>query len=162
MRVARRRTKDQGRRKACIESSVLRLVFALLVGATLTFICQGHRLGDTHTGPHLSFLGELSHFEEQVVAAELTGPIEAHDEGSGHSATSESQEIGQPKSYEAGPAMSDATSASQLTLLVVALFMLIALRRRGMRPDPAPYGRAGWPQAALPPELPPPRAEHPA
>jgi hypothetical protein len=34
---------------------------ALLVAVTLTMICQGHDLGGYHTGPHLTFMGELGH-----------------------------------------------------------------------------------------------------
>src|SRR5262249_55104009 len=36
-------------------------LLAILVGLTLTLVCQGHSRGSEHTGPHLTFLGELNH-----------------------------------------------------------------------------------------------------
>ena len=37
------------------------MLLALLVGLTLTLVCQGHIQGNEHIGPHLTFLGELDH-----------------------------------------------------------------------------------------------------
>src|SRR5437588_6042028 len=36
-------------------------MLALLVGFTLTLVCQGHDRGNYHTGPHLTFLGGPLH-----------------------------------------------------------------------------------------------------
>ena len=37
------------------------MLLALLVGLTLTLVCQGHIHGNVRMGPHLTFLGELDH-----------------------------------------------------------------------------------------------------
>jgi hypothetical protein len=114
-----------------------RLLLVLLVGLTLTSICQGHDVGDHRLAPHLAFLPEMDEHATHVAQAH-TNP----DTDAGPMYT-----IGSP----------GAPGAHDVASLGVALPLLALLGWRTGRRWPRPAEARPRPATVAPPDPPPPR-----
>ena len=145
-------------------SSANRALFALLVAAYLTLVCQGHTFEDKHSGPHLALLGEFDPVHIAAVIETTDTPADgghmartAQDAGPVEE-VAEAVEAPPAGPYPAPPEVAHDPGMSQLTMAAVALLALwLWWRRTGVSPEPD--GRlATLPSQAVPgPEPPPPR-----
>ena len=118
-----------------------RIALVLLVGITLTSICQGHDKGEHRIAPHLAILGEAGH------AGEAAQAVEPHAEP--HARTGPG-----PMYTVVGPG---ALGAHDVASLGVALPLLALLGLSAGRRWPRPTDTLPQVTTTLPPDPPPPR-----
>ena len=140
---------------------VFRALLTILVGLSLTLICQGHDTASWHTGPHLSLLGENNVGHEQhapVVDA-------AHTYHPGHDTGHEFSKLASPYSAPlnlqqdvglANPTLNSAYSAESLSMQVAIIFaaLCVVLRQYHVASRRQPFAGS---VTRVPPDHPPPR-----
>src|SRR5688500_8288424 len=97
---------------------LFRALLAIVVGLSLTLICQGHETTGKHSRPHVSLLGEISvsheHSDTSLVAST---PHSNHASQANHAHHPHEQE-------HLAPALSNATSGMPQPVEVIGSTML--------------------------------------
>lgn len=145
---------------------VLRALLAILVGLSLTLICQGHEVSAQHTGPHVSLLGEnnVGHTHHAHQTSEAGGHV--HTEHTGHGTTGReapalSLSSSTPFNLQqnvglVSPTISAAQSVDTLSMQVAIIFTALCfmLKRYPIASGGQPLLGTG---TGSPPDHPPPR-----
>jgi len=140
---------------------VSRGLLTILVGLSLTLVCQGHDTATRHTGPHLSLLGENNVGHEQVGAEVIRHSYHpGHDTQHQFSgpASSYSSPLNLPQDVAAaGPTLNSSHGTESLLMQVAIIFAALSLFLRRYRVASRGQPLAGS-VALAPPDHPPPRS----
>ena len=146
---------------------VSRGLLTILVGLSLTLVCQGHDTATRHTGPHLSLLGENNVGHEQHATADAAPRFTDHsdhaivDQHSDLTSAYSSPLNLQQDVAATGPTLNSAhgTESSSMQVAIIFAALSVLLRRYHVASRGQPLAGS---VALAPPDHPPPRSFSPS